>query len=218
MVEMDIKEYLQQLNETKQAPSWIKQIEQYAIEHNVPIMEPVGISFLKQCVQLRKPNKILEIGTAIGYSSLQMIEAYRDTTIITLERNPEMIEVAKKNIRDQNIEDAIHILEGDALELGATVAQYAPFDMIFIDAAKGQYKRFFELYEPMLSNEGVIITDNVLFKGYVANETNAPKRLKSMIKKIQDYNNWLIQRNDYETNIYPIGDGIALSIRKQMKK
>lgn len=218
MVEIDIKEYLLQLNKLKQVPSWIEEMEQYASEHNVPIMEPLGISFLKQCVQLRKPKKILEIGTAIGYSSLQMMQAYRNTTIITLERNPEMIKVAKNNIRAQKKEDAIHILEGDALELEATVAQYAPFDMIFIDAAKGQYKRFFELYEPMLSNEGVIITDNVLFKGYVANETNAPKRLKSMIKKIQDYNNWLIQRNDYETNIYPIGDGIAVSIRKQMEE
>ena len=215
MIVMDINKYLQELEEAKKTPDWILEMERFAKENNVPIMEPNGISFLKQCIQLRKPSKILEIGTAIGYSSLQMLEAHPDATIVTLERNPDMVHVAKKNIRKRNKEEAIMILEGDALELKHEVEKHAPFDMIFIDAAKGQYQHFFELYEPMLSHAGVIITDNVLFKGFVANDNDAPKRLKNMINKIRGFNNWLMKRNDYETNIYPIGDGIALSIKKQ---
>jgi predicted O-methyltransferase YrrM len=92
----------------------------------------------------------------------------------------------------------------------------APYDVIFIDAAKGQYKRFFDAYTPMLSERGIVVSDNVLFKGYVTGEIQAETRRKrSLIKKINDYNEWLMGHSDFQTAILPIGDGIAISTQKR---
>lgn len=215
MIDIEVNAYLEELEKQQPVPNWISEMETYAKENHVPIMEPLGVAFLKQLIMLRKPQRILEIGTAIGYSALQMIEGNPEAKIVSIERNPDMIAQATKNILQQQKNDAITIIEGDALELLKEIEKHGPFDFIFIDAAKGQYKRFFELYESVLTTDGVIVTDNVLFKGYVTNQEEAPRRLKNLVAKIKHYNEWLMQRKDYETHIYPIGDGIAISIKNQ---
>ncbi|GAA0295336.1 putative O-methyltransferase YrrM [Gracilibacillus halotolerans] len=214
MIDIELKAYLEELENQQEVPEWITDMETYAKENRIPIMEPLGIAFLKQLIMLRRPKNILEIGTAIGYSALQMLEGFPDAHIVTLERNPQMVTQATQNIRNRQKCYSIKIIEGDALESVEEAEHFAPYDLIFIDAAKGQYKRFFELYERLLSKNGVIVTDNVLFKGYVSELEEAPKRLRSMVEKINDYNEWLIQRKDFDTHIYPIGDGVAISIRK----
>lgn len=199
----------------EQSPYWIKALEDEAYQDNIPIMEPVGIAFLQQLIRIKQPKKILEIGTAIGYSALQMLHAFTETKVITIERDLKRYQQAKKHINALANEGEIELVFGDALELDARVIAQAPYDLLFIDAAKGQYQRFFELYAPLLSKDAVIVSDNVLFKGYVADPTGANKRTEKIANKIAGYNKWLVEQNDYHTIIIPIGDGIAITTKRR---
>ncbi|CAH0346569.1 O-methyltransferase [Bacillus sp. CECT 9360] len=189
------------------------EMELYANDFNVPIMEPEGIEALLQIIRLSRPKAILEVGTAIGYSALRMAEAAPDAKIVTLERDEERIVKAKEYIKKAGKQEQVLLLEGDALELTGLVKEHGPFDAIFIDAAKGQYRRFFELYESVLQSDGIIVTDNVLFKGLVAEEEESiePKRIRSLVRKIKEYNEWIMNHPRYHTVILSIGDGVAIS-------
>lgn len=206
--------YLESLLE--ETPEWINELEAYAASNQVPIMEPLGINFLTQLIRIKQPNKILEIGTAIGYSALRMLEAYPQTSITTIERDEVRYKQALINLEKYDHESKINIIFGDALESEEIVRSEGPYDVLFVDAAKGQYKRFFELYAPMLSDDGIIISDNVLFKGLVASEEASDvKRKNNLVNKIRAYNQWLTSHPDYHTSIIPIGDGVAITTRKQ---
>ncbi|KIL23854.1 O-methyltransferase [Bacillus sp. FSL K6-3312] len=199
------------------SPDAIAQLEAYAKEHHVPIMEKVSIELLLQLLSMKKPKKILEVGTAIGYSAIRMATALPAAEIFTIERNAKRYEEATRNIEELKLKERIHVFFGDAMESAKTVQTMAPYDVIFIDAAKGQYKRFFELFEPMLAHDGMIITDNVLFKGLVATnyeEEIEDKRKKQLIGKIDRYNQWLMSNSDFQTCIIPVGDGIAISTKR----
>lgn len=191
----------------------IAEMEHYAEEHGVPIMEPEGIEALLQILRLQKAGRILEVGAAIGYSAIRMAEALPDSLIVTMERDEERILQAKANISKAGLGERILLIEGDALEAGEAAAEHGPYDAVFIDAAKGQYRRFFELFSPLLRKDGIIVTDNVLFKGLVAvpEEDIESKRTRSLVKKIKAYNAWLSVHPDYDTVILPIGDGVAIS-------
>ncbi|WP_456273940.1 O-methyltransferase [Bacillus sp. AK031] len=192
----------------------LTEMEEFAHKENVPIMELPGIETLLQVLRIQKPARILEIGTAIGYSALRMTEALPGAEIVTLERDEQRYNQALEFVSRSSQKDQVTILFGDALELEKEVEEKGPYDAIFIDAAKGQYKKFFDLYTPFLSNEGVIYSDNVLFKGMVAEETVENKRIRQMVKKIKEYNDWLMDHPDYLTVIIPVGDGLAVSKRK----
>lgn len=196
----------------------LAEMERYAAEKRVPIMEPVGMDTLLALMKLQKPERLLEIGTAIGYSALRMAEAVTGLHITTLERDKERFGKAVEYISQSGEQNRIRILLGDALELAEQAAEAGPFDAIFIDAAKGQYRRFFELYEPMLKPGGVIYSDNVLFKGYAAGVDAPSKRLEKMAQKITNYNEWLMAHPGYNTSIIPAGDGIAISIKRGEEK
>lgn len=213
MIEENIIHYINKLNHPNE--KWIHDIELEAKEYNVPIMDKVGIAFLTQLIRMQKPRKVLEIGTAIGYSALRMASAHEPMQIVTIERNEIMFQRAKDNIKKQEKVNQIVQLYGDALQVEEDVKPYAPFDLIFIDAAKGQYEKFFSLYEPMLSKKGIILTDNVLFRGYVATDDAETKRLKKIAEKINKYNEWLVNHPHYTTTILPIGDGVAISVPKK---
>lgn len=211
----EITAYLDSLKQVQSDP--YAKIEAYAAKHYIPIMESLGISFLQQIIRLYKPQRILEVGTAIGYSALKIAEAAPQAKIITLERNTERIDIAKKNIDMFKKNDVITCCYGDALDLMESYVQNKEtFDFIFIDAAKGQYEQFFNLANDLLSPGGVIVTDNVLFKGYVANIDKSSRRMKPMIKKLQEFNTYIINHEQYITEIAPIGDGIAVSIKHDL--
>jgi predicted O-methyltransferase YrrM len=196
-------------------PKHIQDMEAYASRHHVPIMEPLGIELLMQMIRLQKPKRILEIGTAIGYSAIRMAEAFPECNIVTIERDEDRYEEAIKNIEKVGLQDRIEVIKGDALEVFDTLKEKAPFDLLFIDAAKGQYEKFFTMYVKLLTTEGVIISDNVLFKGLVAKEvTTDNKRLQKIADKIRTYNDWLINQEDYHTTIVPVGDGIAITVKR----
>jgi predicted O-methyltransferase YrrM len=193
----------------------LTEMERYASEHHVPIMELAGIETMLQLLRIQHTQKILEVGTAIGYSALRMVTALPDAYVFTIERDIDRIQVAKEFIKRSEMDTRITLIEGDALEVEEIVCGHATFDAIFIDAAKGQYKKFFEIYEKYLSPDGIIITDNVLFKGLVAETEIESKRTRNLVKKIDEFNHWLLNHSDYDSVILPVGDGIAISKRKR---
>lgn len=206
-----IEKYLQSL--IQERTGLLKEMEEYAEVEHVPIMEPEGIATLLQFLRIQRPQAILELGTAIGYSAIRMAETLPDARIVTIERIEKRIETAQANFAKSGFGQRITLIESDALEAFDYVKEHGPFDLIFVDAAKGQYRRFFELYEPLLSKDGIIITDNVLFKGLVAEDLAdiTPRRKRGLIKRIQNFNQWLLSHPNYDTVILPIGDGIAIS-------
>lgn len=217
MISKEVAHYIEQF--FPERDEQIKEMERYAEQHRVPIMDIAGIETMLQLLKIAKPKKILEIGTAIGYSAIRMAKALPDANIVTIERDRERYERALFYIDKTGTSGQIRVIFGDALDVCGDVAKYAPFDVIFIDAAKGQYQRFFQMYEPLLEESGIIITDNVLFKGLVATEGPIEnKRIRQLVSKIRRYNEWLIGRTDYETVILPIGDGIAISRKRGEKR
>lgn len=184
MVSNEVNQYIEKIIPTRS--DQVLEMEQYAKEHNVPIMDLVGIEALLSYVRLRKPKRILEVGTAIGYSAIRMALACETAEIISIERDEERYNIAKDNVKALHLESRITLLFGDANELQSQVEDYAPYDFIFIDAAKGQYQNFFDHYSTMLSADGIIVTDNVLFRGYVADESGLEsRRLRSLVKKLE---------------------------------
>ena len=194
-----------------------QEMEQLAKDNHVPIMDPYSMETVLQILRIFQPTKILEIGTAIGYSVLRMSDA-TNAQIVTIERDEERIKTAEAYIEKANKSDQIVLLKGDAFDLLNEVRTHGPFDCLFIDAAKGQYKRFFENFTPFLSNRSLIITDNVLFKGFVYEYETENKRLQKLGKKINQFNDWLINNPDYHTVILPVGDGIAITVKKVNEK
>ena len=143
----------------------LKALEKYAEENNVPIIQKEGLNFILNYIKENKVKKILEIGTAIGYSAINMALIDENIKITTIERNKEMFSLAKKNVKDFNLEKRINIIYADALE--AEIKD--KYDLIFIDAAKAQYIKFFEKYKSNLKENGAIITDNLNFHGLANN-------------------------------------------------
>ncbi|WP_286166175.1 O-methyltransferase [Bacillus sp. E(2018)] len=212
MVSKELNQYIEKIIPTRSEQ--VLKMEQYAKEHNVPIMDLTGMETLLSYVRLKKPKRILEVGTAIGYSAIRMALACENAEIISIERDEERYNIAKDNVRSFHLESRITLLFGDANELQSQVENYAPYDFIFIDAAKGQYQNFFDHYSSMLSPDGIIVTDNVLFRGYVADESGLEsRRLRSLVKKIRSFNEYMMQHPDYQSSILPVGDGMMVSIR-----
>lgn len=198
----------------------LNKMEQLAKEEQVPIMDLVGMETLLQLLRIQQPKKILEIGTAIGYSAIRMAKTINKVEIVSIERDEKRFGQATQFLQEANLEDRVHFILGDATEPHELVEKMAPYDVIFVDAAKGQYERFFTMYEKYLAPTGIIVTDNVLFKGLVAQsiEEIETKRIKSLVKKIDKFNHWLMEYNKYDTAILPVGDGIAISKLKRCKQ
>lgn len=189
-------------------------MEKYAAENGVPIMELSGIEAMLQILRIQQPKTLLEIGTAIGYSALRMAYALPQSLIVTVERDEERLRLAEAFIEKSGKAGQIQLIHGDALGAEGDIQRFAPFDTIFIDAAKGQYKKFFELYSPYLGNNGIIITDNVLFKGLVFKEQINSRNIRSLVRKINDFNHWLMEHPGFDTVILPVGDGVAISRKR----
>ncbi|KZZ86023.1 O-methyltransferase [Bacillus sp. SJS] len=218
MLDQKLQTYMESMIPDR--PPAIQEMEAYASEHGVPIMEAAGMEVLLQFLRIHSPHHILEIGTAIGYSAIRMASAVPKASIVSIERDQERYDQALLRIEQMGLSSRIRVHFGDALELSDAIESEGPYDALFIDAAKGQYQRFFELYEPMLTEGGMIITDNILFKGLVAEEQDQidNRRIRSLVKKIAGYNTWLMSHPSYETCIIPVGDGIAVSIKRGEQK
>ncbi|WP_353420187.1 O-methyltransferase [Staphylococcus coagulans] len=192
----------------------IDALRSIAEKNRVPIIDQLSLDLIKQLIRIHNSKQILEIGSAIGYSAMQFASVNSDIQVTTIERNEAMIQEAKANIENLGYQSQIQLIEADAVDALELVNDRI-YDMIFIDAAKAQSQRFFELYSPLLREKGVIITDNVLYHGFVANiDVVKSRNVKQMVKKVQKYNAWLSQREDYSTNFVHMDDGLAISIKE----
>lgn len=194
----------------------IIEMEKYAKEHNVPIIERDSIKFIMKYIKLNNVKKILEIGTAIGYSGILMASVDDDIELTTIERDEKRYMEAIKNVKKCGLEKRIEVVFQDALEANLIGRSY---DLIFIDAAKGQYIKFFEKFSHYLNPNGVIITDNIKFHGLVGNRNEEmSKNLNNLVSKIENYIEFLKANKEYTTKFYDIGDGLSISFRVNDEK
>lgn len=190
----------------------IREIKKYALDNKVPIMVDEGIDFLTTFIIKNQTTNILEIGSAIGYSAIMMALANPNVKITTIERDRERYLEAVKNVKKMGLEDRITLIFNDALETSIE----GKFDLIFIDAAKGQNIRFFEKFESNLTDHGVIITDNIDFHGLVQKDVESiqSRNLRGLIRKIREYIDYLKNNPKYDVEFLKVGDGIAVARKK----
>ena len=169
---------------------------------------------LKVLLQLVQPERILEVGTAVGYSSILMSENMpHNCTITTIENYDKRIPVAKNNFKRAGKEDVITLIEGDALEVLKTLD--GPYDFIFMDAAKGQYINYLPDIKQVLRKGGLLISDNILQEGEIVESRYAvTRRNRTIHARIREYVYELTHSEDFVTSIVPIGDGITLSVKQ----
>lgn len=189
----------------------IEEMEAYAKENNVPIMLPDGIAFLEQYIKDHHVKKILELGTAIGYSAIRMASAGEDIKITTIERDEERYQEALKNIGKSGFEHQIEVIKMDIFEFETEEI----FDLIFIDAAKSGYIKFFEKFEDNVAKGGTIISDNLDFHGFTKSENRIEsKNLRQLVGKIRKFIVFLKDNSSFDTTFLEIGDGIGVSVKK----
>ena len=189
----------------------VEDLETYAYDNKVPIMQKDGIDFLTKYIKDNNIKNILEVGSAIGYSSIKMALVDSNIKITTLERDKKMYDIACENIEKFNLDNQIHIINEDALDVELNDI----YDLIFLDGAKGQYINFFEKFDKNLKLGGVVITDNLSFHGLVDDITKTNNRnTKQLVRKIKKYIEYLKSNTFYETTFYKLGDGISVSIKK----
>ena len=190
-----------------------RKIRAYAEEQDIPIIEDSGLETVLQFLKLKKPKRILEIGSAIGYWAI-MISRHTGAEVVTIERDPKNYEKACEYIARSTVKDKIKIHLADALEFDISQLENQVFDVIFVDAAKSAYQRFFEKYEPFLASDGLMISDNLLFHGHIfIDKEDLSSNLRDLTRKIKSYSAWLAAHPNYETIFLPLGDGIAFSYR-----
>lgn len=188
----------------------LKELEEYAYKNNIPIMQKDGIEFLINYIKENNIKNILEIGSAIGYSALKMALVNDDIKITTIERDKDRFDIAVQNINNFNLNDRINIINEDALEIELS----DKYDLIFIDAAKSQYIKFFEKFDKNLKTNGVIVSDNLSFHGLVEDDSKTNNRnTKQLVKKIRKYIDYLKENDNYKTTFYKLGDGVAVSVK-----
>lgn len=187
----------------------ISEIEKYAKENNIPIMLPDGILFLTNYIKENNVKKILEIGTAIGYSAIKMALVSDSIQITTIERDEERYKEALKNIKMFNLEDRITLILADAFD----VELDDKYDLIFIDAAKSQSIKFFEKFKVNLNDNGTIITDNINFHGLTKEKVIKNRNTRQLVRKIREYIDFLNNNQEFTTYFIEDGDGISISKR-----
>ncbi len=192
----------------------IKEMEVYAEEKGIPIMQKRSMSFLCKFIEKNNIKSILEIGTAIGYSAINMALVNDDINVVSIEKDQDRYIEAIKNIKKAKLENRITLVLGDALNIDFN----SNFDMLFIDAAKAQYINFFNKYKDNIIDSGFIISDNLDFHGYVGSkERIESKNLRQLVSKIQKYIDFLKNNDEYSTKFYKIGDGLAITCKKDIK-
>ncbi len=190
----------------------IVEMEKYAKEHNVPILSQEAAGFLEQIVTLTNPKRVLEIGTAIGYSTIRVARKLKKKSEIhTIEMSEDNIAIARENFEKSGLEDKIELKEGNALTIMPQLKK--KYDLIFLDADKEDYKRLFDYSMILLKRGGVIFIDNLLWHGFAAT-SKVPKEYKTSTKYIREFNKVFMNQATLNSTILPIGDGIGLGLKR----
>lgn len=212
IVNSQIQDYINLLDH--HLPEWLEDIRQLGIDLNVPVMKKESMGLVSMLVRLHQPQSILEVGSAIGFSALGMLEASGSDKmkITTLELDEDRVKIAKKHFEAYDKNHQIELLQGDALVLLDELK--GPYDFVFLDAAKGQYDICLEKVLPLLPKRSLIISDNVLQEGETALSRYAIRRRDRTIhKRMRDYLHKLMNDERLSTYIAPIGDGVAISLK-----
>ena len=189
------------------------ELRKYALKNNVPIMNSQTKELIVSILKIAKPKKILEIGTAIGYSSL-IFEKYTGADITTIELDKDTAAIAKENFKKHNVN--INLINDDAMKALRNIDQ--GFDFVFIDANKSRYLDYFKMTSKLLNKGGIIIADNVLFRGEVCNDDIMEKRKNTLVKRLRNFLAYITDLEDFNTSVIPIGDGLTLSVRRNNER
>lgn len=209
-----IESYIRNL--IKDNNSCFNEMEEYAKLNHVPIIQKDSANLLEFFITLLKPKKILELGTAIGYSSILMSNwSDKNAEITTVERDENLVKVANDNIKKYGCAN-ISILHGDCMDILAELKD--EYDIIFMDAGKSHYKDYFPYCAKLLKKNGIIISDNVLFRGMIATDELVDKRMITIVKKMRQYLKMLSNSNEFITSVIPMGDGIAITTRRSLNE
>ncbi len=203
-----IREKTVQNNET------LLKLEKYAEENNVPIVEPETARLLLVLTKLIRPKRILEVGCAIGYSSILMSQALAEGgEIITLEYDNKMVETARKNVKEAGLEATIHVIEADAKDYLSYIEGDESFDIVFLDGPKAHYLFMLDDAVRLLKPGGLLISDNVLFKGMTADDDHFARRKVTIINRLREYIDALMSHPQLDTSLLSQGDGVTLSVK-----
>lgn len=187
----------------------LEKIKEKALEEHIPIIMDDTLEVIAKYLKKIKPNRILEIGAAVGYSAMCFSNFLAPNGVIdTIERDEERIKQAKINFKNVEVEDKINLYEGDAVEILPTLNQ--KYDVVFIDAAKGKYPFFLKESLRMIKKDGVIFADNILYKGYVMSDYNKHKQ-RTAVRNLREYIKEVSENPNLETEILEVGDGLAIS-------
>lgn len=187
----------------------LDKIKEKALEEHIPIIMDDTLEVIGKYLENEKPKRILEIGTAVGYSAICFSKFLdKDGIIDTIERDEERIQEAKINIKSMNLESVINIYEGDAVEILPTLDK--KYDVVFIDAAKGKYPFFLKEALRMINKNGIIFADNILYKGYVMSDYNKHKQ-RTAVRNLREYIKEITENPNLDTEILEVGDGLAVS-------
>ena len=187
----------------------LEKIKQKALQEHIPIIMDDTLQVIDKILKEKKPKKILEIGTAVGYSAICFSEYLQNNGIIdTIEREEDRVKEAKENIIKADVKEKINILYGDAVEILPTLN--SKYDVIFIDAAKGKYPFFLKEALRMINTKGTIFADNILYKGYVMSDYNKHKQ-RTAVRNLREYIKQITENPNMETQILEVGDGLAIS-------
>ena len=190
----------------------LNKIKEKALENHIPIIMDDTLEVIAKILTEKKPKRILEIGTAVGYSAMCFSKYLAEDGLIdTIERDEERIEEAKQNFKKVEVENKINLYEGDAVEILPTLNE--KYDVVFIDAAKGKYPFFLKEALRMLNDDGVILADNILYKGYVMSDYNKHKQ-RTAVRNLREYIKEVTEDPNLETEILEVGDGLAVSRKK----
>ena len=201
--------YLYKEGESILNKEYLQEIKEKALDDHIPIIMDDTLEVVSKILKEASPNKILEIGTAVGYSAICFSEYLSENGIVdTIERDPERVKQAVKNIKKLEMQNKINIIEGDAVEILPTLNN--KYDIVFIDAAKGKYPFFLEQALRMLNDKGIILADNILYKGYVMSDYNKHKQ-RTAVTHLRQYIKQIQENPDLETQILEVGDGLAVS-------
>jgi predicted O-methyltransferase YrrM len=195
----------------KKPDSLIEEIEKYAKEHSVPILSWQSAELLEQLVQIKNPKRALELGTAIGYSTIRIARNLKGKSIVhTIEKSSDNVVAAKDFIAKSGVAGKIKLLEGDALNVMPQLKK--KYDLIFLDADKEDYKRLFDYSLVLLRRGGLLIVDNLLWHGYAASG-RIPNHYKESTKHIREFNKLFMSQPNLKTTIIPIGDGLGIGVK-----
>ena len=187
----------------------LQKIKKKALEEHIPIIMDETLEVIEKYLEENKPKRILEIGTAVGYSAICFTQILdEDGVIDTIERDAERVKEARENIKKAEVEDKINIYEGDAVEILPTLDN--KYDVVFIDAAKGKYPFFLKEALRMINKNGIIFADNILYKGYVMSDYNKHKQ-RTAVRNLREYIKEVSENPNLETEILEVGDGLAIS-------